>query len=254
MAWIESHQAVSKHKKTLRAASVLKCDRHKLIGHLHELWWWAIDNLNPDGELGDLTDYEIAMAAEWDGDPEKFVAALTEAGYIDNDEECRYLHDWYDYGGKLVERRIKERQRSRDRRTTAQQPADDQTTTDGTVQYSTVDNSKKNIVSSGTPYDDIVSAYNSICKSLPKVKNVTEKRKRAMKTRWKKYNELSLYQQVFRKAEESDFLSGRDGKWTSCNFDWLLNENNMVKVLEGNYDNKHRGSPSKTPEMRRKYV
>jgi hypothetical protein len=39
-------------------------------------------------------------------------------------------------------------------------------------------------------------------------------------------------------AQASDFLSGRNGKWTGCNFDWLINENNMVKVLEGNYENK----------------
>ena len=43
-------------------------------------------------------------------------------------------------------------------------------------------------------------------------------------------------------AEDSDFLSGRNGKWTSCNFDWLINENNMVKVLEGNYKNKGKKS------------
>lgn len=116
MAWLESHQALSRHKKTLRAAGLLKCNRHQLIGHLHELWWWGIDNVPPDGDLGDLTDYEIAMAAEWQGDAEEFVAALTDAGFIDVEGERRFLHDWYDYAGKWVERREKERERAKQRR------------------------------------------------------------------------------------------------------------------------------------------
>lgn len=45
MAWIESHQTLSRHRKTLRAAALLHVDRHKMIGHLHELWWWALDNV-----------------------------------------------------------------------------------------------------------------------------------------------------------------------------------------------------------------
>lgn len=39
-------------------------------------------------------------------------------------------------------------------------------------------------------------------------------------------------------AEASDFLSGCNGAWTACNFDWLLNTENFLKVLEGNYKNK----------------
>lgn len=116
MAWLESHQALSKHRKTIRAAGLLKTDRHKLIGHLHELWWWGIDNVDPDGYLQDLTDYELAMAAEWTGDAEEFVAALVDAGFIDVTDEGRYFHDWYDYAGKWIERREKERERAKARR------------------------------------------------------------------------------------------------------------------------------------------
>lgn len=121
MAWIESHQSLSKHRKTIRAAGRLAVDRHKLIGHLHELWWWALDNVGVDGCLGDMDAFEIATAAEWDGDPEAFVEALIEAGFIDRDPDTNalYLHDWYDYAGKLIEAREAERERSRRRRAAA---------------------------------------------------------------------------------------------------------------------------------------
>lgn len=99
---------------------------------------------------------------------------------------------------------------------------------------------KKTKTSSHTPYKKIVGLYNEICKSLPKVVVITDKRKEIMRVRWKKYPKLEVYQALFEKAEESDFLSGRNGKWLNCSFDWLINENNMIKVLEGNYDNRAR--------------
>lgn len=106
MAWIESHQSLSRHRKTTRAVSILRVDRHKLIGHLHSLWWWAIDNVGSDGSLGDLTDDEVAQAAEWTQDAALFVGALSAAGFIDSDESGgRCLHDWYDYAGKYLCRR-----------------------------------------------------------------------------------------------------------------------------------------------------
>lgn len=150
MAWIESHQSLSKHRKTLATAGRLSVDRHKLIGHLHELWWWALDNVGVDGEITGLTSHEIAQAADWDGDPDTFLEALIHSGFIDrvasNEGEKLLLHDWYDYAGKLIEKRLQERERSRQRRrvaqeTTSGQPAVNQRSTVGTVPYRTVPNS-----------------------------------------------------------------------------------------------------------------
>lgn len=89
---------------------------------------------------------------------------------------------------------------------------------------------------------DVFEAYNTTCIDLPKIQAFTDKRKRAIKARCKKYN-LDNFITVFEKAQASDFLSGRSGKWSGANFDWLINENNMVKVLEGNYDNKEQYNP-----------
>jgi len=97
-----------------------------------------------------------------------------------------------------------------------------------------------------TPYQDIVDLYLEICPSLPRMRVLTEKRRQQIRARWKKYPDIEIFREVFSKAELSDFLSGRSGKWTSCNFDWLLNENNMVKVLEGNYDNRD-PTPKRSP-------
>ncbi|EMT38145.1 hypothetical protein TthWC1_2388 [Thermoanaerobacter thermohydrosulfuricus WC1] len=95
------------------------------------------------------------------------------------------------------------------------------------------------------PYQQIADLYNRVCLSLPKVEKLTDKRRRHIKAAWKNFKgDISVFEKVFRRAEASDFLSGRSGKWTGCNFDWLITYNNMVKVLEGTYDNKVMGGYS----------
>ncbi len=88
-----------------------------------------------------------------------------------------------------------------------------------------------------TDYQGIINLYNGICKTLPKVTKLSDSRKRAIKARLKSYSVEDL-KTAFQMAEESDFISGRSGKWNGASFDWLMNETNLVKVLEGNYQNK----------------
>ena len=86
-------------------------------------------------------------------------------------------------------------------------------------------------------FEKITEMFTEICVSFPKIKSLTDKRKKALKALDSKYS-LADIQTVFEKAEKSDFLSGRNGSWSGCNFDWLINPNNFLKTLEGTYDNK----------------
>jgi len=89
------------------------------------------------------------------------------------------------------------------------------------------------------PYKEIVSLYHELCPSLPRVAQLTDTRKRKLKVLWNFVEgNLDKIKEVFEKAEESEFLSGRNAKWTGCNFDWLINTNNFVKVLEGSYNDR----------------
>jgi hypothetical protein len=89
------------------------------------------------------------------------------------------------------------------------------------------------------PYKEIVSLYHELCPSLPRVAQLTDTRKRKLKVLWNFVEgNLDKIKEVFEKAEESQFLSGRNAKWTGCNFDWLINTNNFVKVLEGSYNDR----------------
>lgn len=84
------------------------------------------------------------------------------------------------------------------------------------------------------PYQFIIDQYNSICTRLPKVRTLSEARKRMIKGRFNQYGEEAIVD-VFVKANLSDFLCGEKG-W-NANFDWLMKDSNFAKVLDGNYEN-----------------
>ena len=53
---------------------------------------------------------------------------------------------------------------------------------------------------------------------------------------------LKKFKMCLLKIKQSDFLSGRVKDWKAT-FDWLIiNDNNFLKVLEGNYDNNKKGN------------
>lgn len=88
-----------------------------------------------------------------------------------------------------------------------------------------------------TPYSQITELFQSSCHSFPKIRSLNNQRKAHIRNLLKTYT-VDDFQTVFEKAEASDFLSGRTGKWNGCGFDWLIKPGNFLKVLEGNYDNK----------------
>lgn len=125
MAWLPSHQSLREHPKVRKAALVLGVPRAQLIGHLHCLWWWAFDYA-PDGNVSHFDDTDLALAADWEGDPAEFVAALVgcgagaRAGFIENGQ----LHDWDEYAGKYIEQRQREADRKRNLRASGGRPPD----------------------------------------------------------------------------------------------------------------------------------
>lgn len=93
---------------------------------------------------------------------------------------------------------------------------------------------------SNLDYDSIINSFNSICKSLPKVIKLTEKRKKAITEVNKLLGDIT-FEQLFEKVDNSDFLSGRKGTWRST-FDWIVAPANTLKIIEGNYDDRKQKS------------
>ena len=83
----------------------------------------------------------------------------------------------------------------------------------------------------------IVDLFNELCPSLSKVTVLSTCREKAITARLKEFT-VEQFTTVFKKAEASKFLTGRNGKAWRANFDWLINASNFVKVLDGNYDDR----------------
>lgn len=112
MAWIESHQELAGHPKTKRFRRALGVSVPMAIGHLHLLWWWALDYAQ-DGDLSRYEPEDVADAAMWEGDASQFLDALATAGFVDRDGKTVVLHDWDEYAGRLIQKREQNRERQR---------------------------------------------------------------------------------------------------------------------------------------------
>ena len=95
----------------------------EFVGHLHFLWWWAIDIATPEGHLpAKVTPKILAKVSQF---PEKkselWVNSLLNcggdrAGFLEHGEDGYWLHDWFEYAGKLNVKRAKDRKRKQDER------------------------------------------------------------------------------------------------------------------------------------------
>ena len=94
---------------------------------------------------------------------------------------------------------------------------------------------EKDIEKENDTCKQVVDLYHSICTSYPSVKALSEVRKREIKARLNTYS-LDDFKTVFEKAEASSFLKGSNNRNWIANFDWLIKDENMAKVLDGNYD------------------
>ena len=121
-------------------------------------------------------------------------------------------------------------------------PMSEKPTSENRTQLNTKELSKERIKRERVDYAEIVREYNEICTRLSRCSKITEKRKEHIKARIAQWgmDEMIL---AFRKANDSDFLCGKNKRGWKANFDWIMqNEENMTKVLEGRYDNSGGGS------------
>jgi hypothetical protein len=89
-------------------------------------------------------------------------------------------------------------------------------------------------------YNNMLTAFNEICVSLPKAQKLTDARKKAIKAVIplidSRGDPVEAFSEVFRAVEASNFLCGRNTNTSfRASFDWIMNKKNIVKIIEGNY-------------------
>ncbi len=94
-------------------------------------------------------------------------------------------------------------------------------------------------------HQQIADIWNEVFKDdLSQVAKMTQKRKSSingciaeMKTTSHDFSNPETWRGLFEYCKQSDFLMGRESDW-SMNFDFVTNKGNLLKVIEGNYENK----------------
>lgn len=116
-----------------------------------------------------------------------------------------------------------------DRNQPSKQPRNQPSTNQAPTTNKNEKNEKKDI------YNKIQQEFNSTCKGLPSIKKISDAREKAIDARIKEHN-LEIVLEVFKIASKSSYLNGYNKRNWKANFDWIMNPNNFLKVLEGNYN------------------
>ena len=69
--------------------------------------------------------------------------------------------------------------------------------------------------------DAVLEVFNEVARDLPRAR-MTSKRAAAIRARAEEGYKPEDFRTAFSHIQEDDFYSGRNGKWTGCNIDWIL--------------------------------
>lgn len=94
------------------------------------------------------------------------------------------------------------------------------------------------------PYAKVQKLYNDLCPKMTKCTVMSEARKKAIKARFASGYKLEDFERLFNLAAQSFFLNGGNKRNFMANFDWLIRDANMAKVLDGNYVDRPNGNNS----------
>lgn len=111
------------------------------------------------------------------------------------------------------------------------------------------DSTSKKIQSSNPlscPYEELATLYNQVLgQDLGECRKLSPARKTALRSLWnecikdKDFNDkdggLAYFKRYFTFVRNTPFLVGKETAW-KANFDWILNNNNYIKICEGFYN------------------
>jgi len=91
--------------------------------------------------------------------------------------------------------------------------------------------------------ESFLDAWNEMATAhgLPKA-GKTQKRATAFKARMREAVFRDHFADAIKRIPESDFLSGRTGKW-AADVEWILKPDSVQKIMEGKYDNRQAVAP-----------
>jgi hypothetical protein len=95
------------HTKMKRLCKILSLPIWGGVGVLESIWKLTAQE-SPQGDIGKLSDDDIALGIDWDREPSELVSALVEAKWLDRvDDERRLLvHDWAEHSDDSIDMKL----------------------------------------------------------------------------------------------------------------------------------------------------
>ena len=84
-------------------------------------------------------------------------------------------------------------------------------------------------------YELFKDTYNKFCSSLSQIRMLSDKRKKAIKA-FLKQLEFRDFEMACKKANESNFLTGRNDRGWKADFDFIIRVDKALSIIEGKYD------------------
>lgn len=94
------------HTKLKRLVRALKVPQYAAVGILESLWHLTAREA-PEGNIGKLSNEDIAAWIDWQGDADGLIAALVTAGWLDEIQVDRLVvHDWHEHADDATKKAI----------------------------------------------------------------------------------------------------------------------------------------------------
>ena len=274
--WIEVRVRLRRDPKLRRFCRTLNIQRTLGLGTIVDLWLYAAEQGSEDGDMTTTDRRDLALELDFTEDKaDELWNALTEVGPISRDHpqgEPGFvttegkIHKWEDFRvffnlallkkdkalqrNKLRVRKHRESQRKSIPACNASGNGSVMACTPHTGPDLTGQTSKHPMPPEGdeigmTP-EDLMNLWNEKAdKILPRVKGLSTKRIAQAKARIQKNPSKEYWTEVIAKMSASDFCRGITdrGDWRAS-FDFMLQPDTGLKVLEGRYDNRKGGGPA----------
>ena len=90
------------------------------------------------------------------------------------------------------------------------------------------------------PHQKIADLYNQILPELSAIFKINDARRKKLSATWKsdkRFQSLEFWEKYFNKVRTVDGYMTKTPNWEwTANFDWLINQNNVIKVIEGQHE------------------
>lgn len=236
--WIKIEHTTPDKPEVMRMAKALGMTPESVIGHLSRVWIWA-DQQSLNGHSLSVTESDVDVVARHAG----IAKAMRDADWLRGSDGALSFPKFERHNGKSAKKRALAAERKRVQRS---RDDGDESVTRGEerrgedIKTETIGAIGLPILPTNIPYKEIVTLFNEKMGKLSMVRELTLKRRQAVRAAWsasKVRQELKFWKAYFEECADDDFLNGTGPyskgheNWRPT-FDYLLRNDVITRVYE----------------------